>query len=74
MDNLCKQRAEKAYSALRLQSLFICSLQVNTENWETAHAEVMRTECSLQYLEYLGMRLYPGHMWQSWVRSAPSNI
>ena len=31
------------------------------------HVAVLGTECSLQYLEYLGMRLYPGHIWQSWV-------
>ena len=67
-------RKQQKYSALRLQKLFICSFKVNTKNWETAHAQVMRTECSLQYLEYLGMKLYPGHVWQSWVRSAPSNI
>ena len=60
-------RKQRKYSALHLQSLFVCSFQVNTKNWETAHAQVMCMECSLQYLEYLGMRLYPGHMWQSWV-------
>ena len=67
-------RKQQKYSALHLQNLFVCSFQVSTKNWETAHAQVLRMECSLQYLEYLGMRLYPGHMWQSWVRSAPSNI
>ena len=60
-------RKQQKYSALCFQSLFVCSFQVNTKNEEIAHAQVMRTECFLQYLEYLGMRLYPGHMWQSWV-------
>ena len=43
------------------------SFQVNTKNWETTHAQVMCTKCSLQYLEYLEVRQHPGHMWQSWV-------
>ena len=60
-------RKQQKYSALRLQSLFVCSFQVNTKNWETAHAQVMRMECSLHDLEYLGMRLHPGHTWQSQV-------
>ena len=38
-------RKQQKYSALRLQSLFICSFQVRTKNWETAHAQVLRTEC-----------------------------
>ena len=52
----------RKHSALRLQGLFICSFQANTKNWEITHAQVMHAECSVQFLEHFGMRLYPGHV------------
>ena len=55
-------RKQQKYSALRLQSLFICSFQVNTKNWEITQAQVMHAECSVQFLEHFGTRLYLGHV------------
>ena len=46
MDNLCKQRAEKATKVFSSSlAKFISSFQVSTKNWETVHEQVLRTEC-----------------------------